>query len=101
MEQMDRRGRHYFVERGASGLAPSGYHKGYEMMFMLKSTHEKALAGVIKQERDKRDMMLNVELSIINRQRATISELRPAADKWNAKLERDRAYAANKRKAAK
>ena len=75
-------------------------------MFMLRKTHEAAIAGTIKQERYKRDIALEAsdraltaERSISASLRAEIEELRPLADKYTARLERDRAHAANKRKA--
>ena len=71
-------------------------------MLILKSKHEAALATVkaeAEQDRKIDQRALEAERSINASLRAEIEELRPLADKYTARLERDRFHAANKRKA--
>ena len=75
-------------------------------MFILKSTHEKRIAHAREQEQRKSsdailsyDRAINAERSITKSLREEVERLRPLADKYTARLERDRVHAANKRKA--
>lgn len=84
-------------------------------MFMLTSKHKEAMktaaddyANALSSIKSVADLQraidqraLDAERSITKSLRAGIEELRPLANKYTAKLERDRAHAANKRKVAK
>lgn len=73
-------------------------------MLILKSKHEAALAKVkseFQHYRQADQRALDAERAITASLRAEIEELRPLADKYTARLERDRVHAANKRKAGK
>lgn len=77
-------------------------------MFMLKKTHEAELnlrdrkhEANLQRERDIDQRALDAERSITKSLREEVERLRPLADKYTARLERDRVHAANKRKAGK
>lgn len=67
-------------------------------MFILKSKHEAELALRDKKHEANLQRALDAERSITASLRKEVAELRPLADRMNAKLERDRNYS-RKRKA--
>jgi len=65
-----------------------------------EDTHRQ-LSAVCQKEIDAAERRLAIAFETIAIQRATISELTIDANKWRAKLEKDRKYHAAKRDAAK
>lgn len=69
-------------------------------MFMLRKTHDAAMALHDKELESLRDRLAGAIGRNLSAQ-LRIKELKPLADKYTAKLERDREYQANKKRAAK